>query len=185
MDTYTTVHIEDYCSGYLSFLVLGLLGFLGSSGSGSVVRFVSFRFVHISIFSFVGIPLVDVLALFGFELRVRVLLNHPHPIIPNLNPFSYLLFSSCLVHPISFSQISASPSIFPTLPTPQEASPQEAFPKQTSHNSTPNPIHSPLHIRPDKIPIRPALRKLVDLLRRENSSVPLIIRDDSREFFRL
>ena len=47
--------------------VLGLLGFLGSSGSGSVVRFVSFRFVHISIFSFVGIPLVDVLALFRFR----------------------------------------------------------------------------------------------------------------------
>ena len=109
------------------------------------------------------------------------LYNNLNRIVPRLDPISYFLTLVCLSIPSLSSQIYASPSIcLSPPPTPQEAS-QRA----TSHNSTPNPIHSPLHIRPDKIPIRPALRKLVDLLRRENSSVPLIIRDDSREFFRL
>jgi hypothetical protein len=77
------------------------------------------------------------------------------------------------------------PSLFRNISFLTTLRPPSRLTKQYSHNSTPNPIHSPLHIRPHKIPIRPAFRKLINLLRRENPPIPLSVRDDSRELFGL
>ena len=110
-----------------------------------------------------------------------------------------LLFSSSCHshHPFPFSEIlSEAIALFPSFffpRVPYQNPPSSPFPNPlalthetkhhiTSHNSTPNPIHSPLHIRPHKIPIRPTLRKLINLLRRENTPIPLSIRENSREF---
>ena len=49
-----------------------------------------------------------------------------------------------------------------------------------SHDHAPDPIHGPLNLAPNQIPIRPPLRKLIDLLRAKDAVEAIPVRDDGR-----
>ena len=50
-----------------------------------------------------------------------------------------------------------------------------------SHDHAPDPIHGPLDLAPNQIPIRPPLRKLIDLLRAKDAVEALPVCDDGRQ----
>ena len=50
-----------------------------------------------------------------------------------------------------------------------------------SHHRAPDPIHGPLDLALNQIPIGPPLRKLIDLLRAKDAVEAIPVRDDGRQ----
>lgn len=67
-------------------------------------------------------------------------------------------------------------------PDPSSASAQVSTKTWHLHDAAPNPVHGSFDISLDRIPVRPALRKLVDLLRAEDAFVPIVVCDNGGEF---